>query len=57
MTFMDDLQEQLNSEKQSTENGAIGYTTSGKKLLDMNFAVGSMRNRPQMIDLSHASCL
>lgn len=44
MTFMDDLQEQLNSEKQSTENGAIGYTTSGEKLLDLNFAVGSMRN-------------
>ena len=27
-----------------TENGALGYRTSGKELLDMNFAVASMRN-------------
>ncbi|OUM67239.1 hypothetical protein PIROE2DRAFT_5402 [Piromyces sp. E2] len=27
-----------------TENGAIGYKTSGKKLLDINFAITSMRN-------------
>ncbi|KAG4084875.1 hypothetical protein H8356DRAFT_1015243 [Neocallimastix lanati (nom. inval.)] len=27
-----------------TENGAIGYKTSGKELLDMNFAISSMRN-------------
>jgi len=26
-----------------TENGAVGYRTSGKKLLDMNFAVSSLR--------------
>ncbi|ORX43673.1 hypothetical protein BCR36DRAFT_586613 [Piromyces finnis] len=27
-----------------TENGAIGYKTSGKDLLDINFAISSMRN-------------
>ena len=27
-----------------TENGAVGYRTSGSALLDMNFAVSSMRN-------------
>lgn len=27
-----------------TENGAIGYATSGSKLVDLNFALSSMRN-------------
>lgn len=27
-----------------TENGAIGYRTTGKELLDLNFAVSSLRN-------------
>jgi len=27
-----------------TENGAVGYKTSGEKLLDLNFALSSMRN-------------
>lgn len=44
MTFMSNLEEQLNNKKQLTENGAIGYKTSGKALLDLNFAVGSMRD-------------
>ena len=44
MTFMSSLKKRLNNEKQLTENGAIGYMTSGKELLDLNFAVGSMRN-------------
>lgn len=44
MTFMNDLEKQLNNEKQLTENGAVGYRTSGKELLDLNFAVSSMRN-------------
>lgn len=44
MTFMNDLEKQLNSEKQFTENGAVGYRTSGKELLNLNFAVSSMRN-------------
>lgn len=44
MTFMNSLKKRLNNEKQLTENGAVGYKTSGQKLLDLNFAVGSMRN-------------
>ena len=47
MTFMNSLEKQLNNEKQLTKNGAIGYKTSGKALLDLNFAVGSMRNWSQ----------
>lgn len=30
-----------------TENGAVGYKTSGKKLLDLNFAVASLRNKSE----------
>lgn len=44
MALMGALKEQLNDEKQQTENGAIGYRTFGRHLLDLNFAVGSMRN-------------
>lgn len=44
MTFMNDLEKKLNNEKQLTENAAVGYRTSGKELLDLNFAVSSMRN-------------
>ena len=29
-----------------TENGAIGYSTSGKTLVDINFSVASLRNVP-----------
>lgn len=44
MAFMENLNRQLQQEKQQTENGAIGYKTSGKYLLNTNFAVSSMRN-------------
>ena len=44
MTFINSMEKQLNNEKQLTENGPIGYRTSGKALLDLNFAVSSMRN-------------
>ena len=27
-----------------TENGAVGYRTTGRSLLDLNFAVASLRN-------------
>lgn len=30
-----------------TENGAVGYKTSGKALLDMNFMLSSMRTMPE----------
>lgn len=44
--FMENLKETLNEDfnVSVTENGAIGYRTSGKELLDINFAVSSMRN-------------
>ena len=44
MGFMKKLGKQLKKEKQLTENGAVGYKTSGKELLDLNFKVSSMRN-------------
>lgn len=41
---IEDIKNELNSELQRTENGALGYVTSGKALLDMNFKTSSMRN-------------
>ena len=43
-SFMDHLTETLKTDSNLsiTENGAIGYRTTGKKLLDMNFAVSSL---------------
>ena len=43
MNFMNAMQNELNNETQLTENGAVGYRTTGKKLLDLNFAVSSLR--------------
>lgn len=44
--FMKNLKETLNDDfnYSVTENGALGYRTSGKELLDLNFSVSSMRN-------------
>ncbi len=44
--FVDNLKDELKSEKRLTENGAVGYATSGKKLLDLNFKVASFRSKP-----------
>lgn len=45
MAFMNAIKETLNNEfnVSVTENGAIGYRTTGKELLDLNFAVASLR--------------
>ena len=45
MSFLNDLKETINEDfnESVTENGAIGYRTTGKYLLDMNFLVSSMR--------------
>ena len=51
MSFMDGLKETLNNETQLTENGAVGYKTSGKALLDLNFAVTSLRNKNELSEL------
>lgn len=46
MNFMDSMKGTLNNEfnHSVTENGAVGYRTTGKELLDMNFAVASLRS-------------
>lgn len=48
MAFMDQMKNFLDNEMNvsRTENGALGYRTSGKFLLDLNFAVSSLRNVP-----------
>lgn len=43
MGFMNAIKNELNNEKQTTENGAVGYRTTGKALLDINFGVASLR--------------
>jgi hypothetical protein len=43
MGFMSAIKNEMNNEKQLTENGAVGYRTTGKSLLDLNFAVASLR--------------
>ncbi len=52
--FIERLNETLNEDFNVlvTENGAIGYRTTGKELLDMSFSVSSMRNQneQQIID-------
>jgi len=49
MDFINGIRETLNENfnYSRTENGALGYRTSGKQLLDLNFAVSSLRNRPE----------
>ena len=44
--FMDNMKGTLNNEYNVsvTENGAVGYRTSGKALLDLNFSVASLRH-------------
>ena len=43
--FIDEMRETLNDEfnVSITENGALGYRTTGKALLDLNFQVASLR--------------
>ena len=44
MGFMNAIKNELNNEVRRTENGAVGYKTTGKKLLDLNFSVASLRS-------------
>lgn len=46
MEFMNAIKDTLENEMNVsiTENGAVGYRTTGKELLDLNFAVSSLRN-------------
>lgn len=43
MGFIDAITNELNNETQLTENGAVGFRITGKKLLDLNFAIASLR--------------
>ena len=45
MEFMNAVKQTLNNEHNMsiTENGAVGFRTTGKELLDLNFAVASLR--------------
>lgn len=42
--FESALKNTLNDEISISENGSVGFATSGKKLLNINFAVSSLRN-------------
>ena len=44
MNFMEKLLNVLNDIIVYTENGAAGYATTGKSLVDLNFSVASLRN-------------
>ena len=44
MAFMNAIKNELNNETKLTENGAVGYRTTGKKLLDLNFSIASLRS-------------
>ena len=44
MEFMNAIRQTLSDEPAITENGAVGYRTTGKELLDLNFAVASLRS-------------
>lgn len=46
MGFMEAMESTINGNANVsvTENGAIGYRSTGKSLLDLNFSVSSMRN-------------
>lgn len=43
--FLNGMKTELDEEISFTENGATGFTTSGKELLDMNFKLSSYRNK------------
>lgn len=45
MSFMENLKSEMNNQTQTTENGAVGFRTTGKKILDINFSITSLRNR------------
>lgn len=42
--MINDLKRELNKELITTENGALGFRTSGKELLDLHFKTSSLRN-------------
>lgn len=61
MSFYDQLQNTLTNSpvnRSITENGAVGFRTTGAKLLDLNFAVSSLRSKTdQEIETRFAEAL
>ena len=47
MNFIDAIKNTINNETIRTENGALGYRTTGTALLDLNFAVASLRAKSE----------
>ena len=49
MEFMNKMKETLNEEfnESVTENGAVGYRTTGKAMVDFNYKVASYRNKSE----------
>ena len=47
MSFYSDMEQILNKRKTLTENGGVGYETSGNALLDMNYKVASYRSESE----------
>ena len=41
--FMSAMKNEMDNRTSITENGAVGWATTGKKFLDLNFAVASLR--------------
>lgn len=56
MGFMEMIHKVIDDRKIQTENGAIGYATTGKALVDLNFAVASLRNADEMEILKRFIC-
>ncbi len=49
MNFMENMKETLDEDfnESVTENGALGYRTTGKAMLDFNFKISSYRNKSE----------
>lgn len=47
MSFTSALNDTLSNAVQLTENGAVGYVTTGKNIVDMFFKISSYRNMPE----------
>ena len=45
MSFLQGLEKELNVS--ITENGAVGYKTTGKAILDFNFKIASYRSKSE----------
>ena len=50
--FMNALNAELKEEKQLTENGAVGFVTSGSAIVDFNFKMSSYRSKSES-DIQH----